>query len=333
MLSLIRSGPKTLIIETDSLINIKDYLINKVHAIESNFNTAFDNSREDYVIIFLVKKIKDIIHITDAEALFFASCTVEELLCDFINDGMGKYITNTRMAPRIILMRLFGDKEKVLEGITKDYTAEIGDFDSILNNSNDKGTILAFVEKPLNKNISLSDIYEKALFISEPYLGLIRNLRKQGLKYLNMGLNNEDWFDLEIRIYDTFSAYDLHYKRLLMILENLELGIILGESWGKDSPRFLMTVGVYRIRFFTFYKPEYIKKILLGLEHLEDGQRIIDYDLYYNRRKIDWLDVREENYRVRHLLSKKYREEIFSKLSYEETEKVLTLEQEILKTR
>lgn len=333
MLSLIRSGPKILIIETNSEDIMKSYLFSNFHAKESNFTTAFDNSGEDYVLIFFVKKIKETINVTDIETLLFARCAAEELLCGLLNDGMNKYVTHIRMAPRLILMRLFGDKEKVLQYITKDYSATVGNYYDILNNSNNKGTILAFVEKPLNKNVSLSEIYEKALFIHQPYELLIRNLRMHGLKYLNTGLGNKDWFDLEIRIYDTFSAYDLHYRRLLTVLENLELGIILGESWGKDSPRFLMTVGVYRVRFFTFYQPEYIKKIVLGLEHLDDGQRIVDYDLYYNRKKIDWLDVREENYRIRHLLSKKYRDEILMKLDKGASEELFNLEQEILRTR
>lgn len=333
MLSLIRSGPRMLIIESKSMDIIKNYLFNRFQAEESNLTTAFDNSGEDYVIVVLVNKIKEIVRVTDVEALLYAGYTVEELLCGFLNDGMGNYITRTRTAPRLILMRLLGDKEKVLEGIRTDYNASIGSYYDILNNSNNKGTILAFVDKPLNKNVSLAEIYEKALFIPQPYQRLIRSLRMEGLKYLNKGLDNKDWFDLEIRIYDTFSAYDLHYKRLVTVFENLELGIVLGESWGKDSPRFLMTVGVYRLRFFTFYQPEYIKKILLGLEHLDEGQRIVDYDLYYNRKKIDWLEVREDNYRIRHLLSKKYRDEILAKLGPEETEKILALEQEILKTR
>ncbi|MHB1393884.1 MAG: hypothetical protein ACYCYE_12585 [Clostridia bacterium] len=43
-------------------------------------------------------------------------------------------------------------------------------------------------------------------------------------------------------------------------MEWLELGIILGESWGKDNPRPMMSVEVYRVRFFTFHNPIYIKR-------------------------------------------------------------------------
>jgi hypothetical protein len=333
MFSLIRSGPKILLIETNSMSKLKEYLLNRIEAVESTLGTALENSGEDHVIIFLVKKMKDVVDVNDIQDVFSIKSNQDELLCNMLNDGIGSCILRARMAPRIILMRVFGDKEKILGKIEDDYAGSVGNFENILNNYNDKGTVIALVEKPLNKKVSLSDLYEKALYIKKPYHGLLRSLRMHGLKYLNEGLNNRDWYELEIRIYDTFSAYDYHYRRLITVLESLELGIILGESWGKDSPRFLMTVGVYRLRFFTFYPPEYIKRILVGLEHLDNGQRIVDYDLYYNRKKLEWLDIRDKNLRLRHHLSNKYRLDILSKLDADEKKEMLKLEESILKSR
>jgi hypothetical protein len=181
--------------------------------------------------------------------------------------------------------------------------------------------------------MSLNDIYEKVLFMEERYYPLLKSLRSHALKYLNMGIANKDWYEIEIRIFDRYSAYKLHYERLLNVIENLELGIILGESWGKDHPRPMMLVEVYRVRFFTFYSPVYIKRILLGMEYLEDGTRIIDYDIYYNRKKLDWTETVESGIKSRHLLGIKYREEILSKLSEPEKGKMHMLEESILHTR
>ncbi|HSN66458.1 MAG TPA: hypothetical protein VLS94_07445, partial [Fusibacter sp.] len=158
--------------------------------------------------------------------------------------------------------------------------------------------------------------------------------RMHGLQYLNVGISNKDWFEIEIRIFDRYSAYKLHYDRLLEVIESLELGYVLGESWSKDYPRLFMSVVVYRIRFFTFNEPSMIKNMLLGMEYLSDGTRIVDYDVYYNQKKLYWTDQREKkDPATRHLLGLKYREEILSRLSQESVDKLTRLEEEIIRTR
>jgi hypothetical protein len=107
----------------------------------------------------------------------------------------------------------------------------------------------------------------------------------------------------------------------------------LGASWGKDYPRPMLAIEIYRVRFFTYYDPIYIKKILLGLEYLDNGTRIVDYDLFYKRKKLYWAETVEKGAGERHLIAAKYRKEILSKLSAAQTEKLHEIEQDILASR
>jgi len=332
MLSLIRSGPKILIMESGAIERLKQYLEEYFATLACTFDQAFEESSEEYTII-LVVTLKDIVHIDDIKYLFLVEEDSDMFLCSLHNDRKCNLVSQTRIAPRILIMRALGDIEKIIEEINKDHAATSGSFLELLDNNNSRGTILAFTEQPLNKKLSISDLYEKTLFIEEKYSTLRRSIRIHGLKYLNEGLGNKDWFELEIKIYDKFEEYMLHYQRLLKVIEFLELGIILGESWGQDNALIFKTVGIYRIRFFTFYEPETIKKLLIGLEYLEDGTRVVDYDVFYKRKKIYWSDVREEKLKDKSSISKKYRQQIFVKLDKNQIDEISQIERKILATR
>ncbi|MFZ5945784.1 MAG: hypothetical protein ACOYVD_16960 [Bacillota bacterium] len=333
MLSLIRSGTKILIMETRNIPQLQKYIEQRFSVKECSPDEAFEKSTEEFTILFLVDKDKEIIHINDIKMAYLIQEESDVVLCMVHNDLKCNLVSQMRIAPRIIIMRVFGNIEKVIKEVAKDYQVAAGTFFENFDNHNNQGTILALTEQPLNKILGLKDLYKTTLFIEESYSKLLKNLRIHGLKYLNEGLDNRDWYELEIKIYDKYEAYMLHYQRLLKIIEYLELGIILGESWGQDSAFVLMSVGIYRIRFFTFYEPLYIKKILLGLEYLDDGTRIVDYDVFYKRKKLNWIDVRESNLKEKRELSKKYKKLIFEKLDNNQVGEIIELEGQILATR
>jgi hypothetical protein len=333
MFSLVRSGPKILLFESSGIQELRDYLIQQKKADCYDFDDAFEKAGEDYTIIFITEKITDVVDLRQAKDALIVMEEPDVILCNLLNDKMYHHIVRARIATRIIILRAMGDLERVVREISEDYKCIEGDLIEVLNSYNEKGTVVAITDKPIHRTMSVNDMYKKALFVEERYRPLLRDLRSHALKYLNSGLANRDWNELEIRIFDRYSEYKLHYERLLNIMEWLELGIILGESWGKDNPRPMMTVEVYRVRFFTFHNPIYIKKILLGLELLDDGTRIVDYDLYYNRKEINWSDAADEGIRLRHLIGIKYRGEILSKLSEKEITELNKMEEKILTTR
>ncbi len=333
MVSLIRSGPKTLIFESSYINELKEYLTTELNGTEYDLDTGLKEAGEEHTILFLTEEIKNIVGREDIQAVLVLKKEPDVIMCHMISSDKMRLIRKARTAPRIIFLHAIGDMEKVVAEINKDYTCITGKFMDIFSSHNEKGTIINLTDKPLHKNVNLKDIYEKSIYIEKDFYSLFRNMRMNGLKYLNAGIGNKDWYEIEIRVFDLFSEYKLHYARLADILDYLQLGLILGESWGKDYPMVLMSVDVYRVRFFTFYEPKYIKKILLGMEHLDDGTRIVDYDVYFNRKKIYWTEANDHKMRNRESISKKYRNEIFSKLSESETKKILELEGQILKTR
>jgi len=335
MLSLVRGGPKILLFESSSIEELRDYFVLKKNAVTDAYEDVFENAGEEHTIIFLIDKITELVDLYKYDNALLLAEEPDIILCNLLNDGMGRLVNKSRIATRIIILRAMGDMEKVIGEIKGDYDCVEGAFNPILNSNNEKGTIVAITEKPLHRNISFKkDIYKKVLFVREKYTPLLRGLRSHALKYLNSGLGNKDWYEMEIRIFDRYSEYKLHYERLINIVEWLELGIVLGESWGKDYPRPMMSVEIYRVRFFSYYAPIYIKKILLGLELLDDGTRIVDYDLYFNRKKLNWSDAAEdEGIKVRHQLGAKYREEILSRLNEQEVCELHQMEDRILATR
>jgi hypothetical protein len=335
MFSLVRSGPKMLLLESTDAAGLISYITEQFDTvIEHDFNSVFEMANEDYTILFFTEQMKDIVTTKDIIDTLIIAEESDVILCKLIDAKKTDLMAKIRTSPRIIMVRAMGDLDKVIQEIQIDNGGVIGNFMELWDAGKEKGTLVALTDKPLHRNMKLADLYEKCLYMDQRFTSLFKNLRFHALKYLNKGIGNRDWHEIEIRIYDRYSAYDLHYERLASILDFMELGIILGESWAKDYPRFMMSVGVYRLRFFTFYDPKYIKKILVGLEHLDDNTRIVDYDIYYQRKKIGWSDALQAgDPRTRHLLGLKYREEIYSRLSPQETEKIKKQEEEILKTR
>lgn len=334
MLSLVRGGPKVLLFESSSIQELKNYFIKEKNACAYNYHDAFEKAGEDDTILYILEEISDVVDLSQANEILVINEEPDVILCNLLNDKKSHLVSRSRIAMRLIILRAMGDMERVIKEIKDDYECIEGNLMDLLNSYNEKGTAVAITDKPIHRTLSLiNDGYKKALFVKEKYRPLMRGLRSNALKYLNSGLGNKDWYELEIRIFDRYSEYKLHYERLFNIMEWLELGIILGESWGKDNPRPMMSVEVYRVRFFTYYDPIYIKKILLGLELLDDGTRIVDYDLYYNRKKLNWSDAADEGIRLRHLIGEKYRKEILSKLSSKEIEELYEMEDKILATR
>ncbi|MCY6958133.1 hypothetical protein [Clostridium brassicae] len=330
MFSLLRGGPKILLIQPSNMEEFLKYLETETNFKESDFKFAYEHCGESYTMLCLSYDMKETVIQEDISHVFLAKVQPDTLLCNMINEDKIQLITSSRLAPEIIVMRGVGNLEKVLNAIHKDYGGLIGKFESILSQNNNKGNVIILSQGRLSNNVSLTNTYEKVLYIQEEYYSLFESLRIHALRYANEGLENRDWYELEVKIYDRYGDYELQYERLIRVIDGLELGMILGESWGKDYPRFLMSVEVYRLRFFTVYEPKYIKKILLAMEYSEDGRRLVDYDLYYNRKKIDWTDVIEKKFNGRNDLGYKYRKDILRNLSSKEIDKLKNLEYEIL---
>ncbi len=136
--------------------------------------------------------------------------------------------------------------------------------------------------------------------------------------------------ELGITIYDHYNLYDLQRQRIYTVITDLSLGFIVGERFTTDSPRFLMKVIVYLIKLLTHEDIEKIKWYMMGLEFLENGERICDIDIIKKGRKLSWRDLKGiEHTGRKELVALKAREELISLLSEEARKELQRLDEQI----
>ncbi|HOK49978.1 MAG TPA: hypothetical protein PLM18_07385, partial [Sedimentibacter sp.] len=167
--------------------------------------------------------------------------------------------------------------------------------------------------------------------ISKPVREIQDKLRLEGLRLITQNLDDSQWYELRINIYDSYGDYFRHYDRLMFVLSKLEMGMVLGESWTKDFAVMLYWVLTYQVRLFTFHTPAEIKKILMALEYSVEGDRLVDFDLYYKNKKIYWYDVNKDRGKGKSKLdeAKIYRQNLYEKLSSEDIKTLEEMEKTI----
>lgn len=338
MLNLVRSGPRQLIVECknvedtfkklNSNFNIVSYINNNCENYKERYHDLTKQAQEKKVIIHLSNEIKPLMGIDDFCITLLTDHEIDDLLIEILNNFDTYAITKTRLTPKLIIMKSIGDFERFFESVKNDINAtEDSTYNMFDNHSS--GTFIAFSNTSINYPVAFSDLNDKILYTEDDYTDVIKILRTRNLKYLNAGVNNQDWYELKIKIYDSYGHFDLHYKRLMYVLDKLDYGLVLGESWGTDAALVFLSVGIYKVRLFTFLDPIEIKKLLVALEFLEDGTRVVDYDLYLKRRKIHWDDLRTRELSSRNKINKHYHKEIYSILSDEEKADLKIMEDDI----
>ncbi len=332
MIALVRNGPRVLVAEPAD--GPFASWLSALGFETPSFDTAFDAGDDGSSIVVLADSAQRVVRYADCRRVFLVRCPIEELLLRMyaaLPLGLGR----VRMAPRVLLFRGVGDLDAVAGRIEEELGAFPGRFEDLLDREAE-GVIIAVTGRSLESRVGLADLHPIALHVPraayEPR-ALEAELRRNGLRYLNAGLGDRDWSDLEIKVYDRYGAYDIQLERLRRIVNALELGLILGESWSKDSPRFLMEIDVYRVRLMSFLSPERVKGLLLGLEYLDDGLRVGDYDLFRDERKVHWSDAQVEGIRERKELGLRFRRELLALLPETERAALAGLEARLRASR
>jgi len=318
MLSLTREGCQNIIIETSNPDAFEKNILKSFEYFKSDYTTSFNNSSEGFIILLLTDHLKAVNNRDEFTATYSIKSTSSEFLSFLLNCQNKNLFSGARICPKSIIVRLMGNMEKAIKRISSDLDACQGNFSNLFD-QHGSGTIISFTDKNLNHTLTLDDIYPISLFVERDSPSIKRHFRIHALEYLNISLENRDWYELTIKIYDSYQNFDLHYKRLLYTVEQLGLGLILGESWGKDTASVFQSVGIYKVRLFTFLNPIEFKKILTGLEYTKNGKRIVDMDLYTQKKKIRWHDLRTPEIKDKKALGQKYYDELFKKLSEEQS--------------
>lgn len=338
MLNLVRSGPRQLILESSDLVATLDAIkghyanIMMIKNEKINYKEKFHKltqlAEEKKVFIHLTDHIKSVMSIDDFAYSILLDVEIDEALINIVNNFEQFKITKTRLTPKLIVMKSIGDFDLFFNAVNTDINGVLENRDNMFDNYS-TGTFIAFSNTSINYPVAFSDLNDKLIYTEDEYSEVIKILRTRNLKYLNAGVKNQDWHELKIKIYDAYGHYDLHYNRLMYVLDKLDYGLVLGESWGTDAATVFWSVGVYKVRLFTFLDPQEIKKLLIALEFLEDGTRVVDYDLYQKRKKIHWDSLRTKELVDRLDISSHYRNELLSKLSDKERTELMIMENDI----
>ena len=265
-----------------------------------------------------------------------AEAAPDEILALLLNSGKEFLPKTVRLMPRLIFFRVFGERERVIGQIEKDFRGERKRLKSVLAPSGKDIITVCFTAKPLNRPLGINDVMDEVLNVrGASFEKLLNSLRSRALWYFTEGLEDRRWNELEIRIYDSWGDYSGHCERLRTVLDSLDAGMVLGEGWGRDFAHILMAVKVYRLNFYTFLPSARIKEILMGLEYDEAGERLADFDLYSGKEKISWGGVAPKSggRQDRAALGKSLREKLFSQLQPEEAELLRDLERNIVRRR
>lgn len=338
-MNIVRQGPKHLILESKDCAKLKNDIQNNfkdVVVVEKSEDMYEDFIRligllDDHMtIIMLTSKMKEKLSVVngDMDYIVVIHDDLETLLVNLLQKQNSYDIDDVRLTPNLLIMRTTGDVNAYISAVKKDLECqEVSTSDVLENHSS--GTVVYFSDQSITAPVLCDDIHEVGLFVNEHTSLVIKQLNRNRVRYVNASVGNKEWTALTIKIYDSYEEYELHYKRLVMVLNELDSGLILGESWGKDAALAFHSVDVYQIKLFTYLEPNDIKSILLGLEYNQKGHRIVDYDLFKKRRKVDWTKARINDIKDRDQLGQHYRTMLSQKISEKIMFDLLSIEQHI----
>ncbi|PTX15437.1 hypothetical protein SAMN04488598_105130 [Halanaerobium congolense] len=330
-MNFVRSGPRYLFLKVKSPKLFCQELSRKTKLKKLNFQTAIKLAAEESVIVFLSDYNKDSFKVEDSDLILYLPLNSTALLAMILNQHeLSQVVEKVTTGPGQLVMRIPDQGEKVIEEIAENYQAEEMSILEAIDKGNTDSTIISFTDQPIKSRLkSLKKVRDNILVAKNSTL-VFEELRRDAVRYITHGLENHQWSELKINIYDSDELYELEYKRLITILSDLEAGIILGESWTKDHAFALFSITAYQIRLFTFLEPIEIKKILFAFEYNSDGERLVDYDLFNKSNKINWSEILNDGkYHDRKELAFSYREKIMKELSESAKKRYFDIEKEI----
>ncbi|WP_288072228.1 hypothetical protein [Pyrococcus sp.] len=233
------------------------------------------------------------------------------------------YTENTESKGIIILIRT-PNPSRASKIIEKRFNGKLLDPIEAIINSSYNETILMLTRKPITRPIRIEDV-EATVLIPYNFHHVYKNIILEIPLILMETLS--EWNEVIIKIYDTARKYQENIERLIIAVEDLDLGFIVGEGWDWDYPRPLLKVPVYKLKLFTWENPKRIKFLLKGLEYV-GYRRLCDIDVIVENRKIEWIEVGK--FKSKFELASKAREELERSLSKEALEKIKDIEKKLL---
>ncbi len=295
MIFFVRSGPETIVFTfAKNFDKAEQILLSWGEYAGSDIEEAFSISGEFSRIV--VACVKNEAVGKEELRVYISETSIQRLLCMMLTARLDDGITESRMQPGYILMRLLGDLDKGIEKIREDFGGELISNDPYFSEPlPEDSSVIYFTAEPLNHQISHSRMYSKALYVIEHTKEkLIATLRMRQNEYLGDSMGTPDWNSMDIQIGDKEGRFSVHRKRIWTAVQGLQLGTILEEGWKREYTLMGKMVDVYVLKLFTPLDEELVKGFLSGLEYDDSGERVADMDLYFKGKKINWKERGKE---------------------------------------
>ncbi|HZK19035.1 MAG TPA: hypothetical protein VFD15_06950 [Clostridia bacterium] len=323
---LVRTGSRFLFLRTNDADRLKDFLINHLDGKMESLDQVLKESRERDTIVFITPGGLEKTYTDDAKHIVLVPTGSTIVLTNILNKGGAALVDRADLGPGLLLVRTPDNDNKIINKIKEEYKAKPVDFLEGLNIGETNDTIVGFCPNPISHAVNIKELISPSLLISRPLPSVYQDLRRQTIRFITGGLEKASWYEVLINIGDTDGLFEVHYKRLVLALEEFDVGLILGEAWTRDVARILFSVDAYQVKLFTPFHPQNLKQILLGLEYKDDGKRICDMDLYHRRQKVEWAEVVDGNLMGRIGAGVYFRKQMLQQMSEETKQKFLALE-------
>lgn len=332
MISLVRSGPEGLAMRISSEIHEIRHKLNAwgtqvTIPPEEALARKYGPTRR--LVFLTIASDKKLIQET-----YVSETPLDLLLSTLITSGVAGGIEYAQMLPGFVMMRLMGDIERGINAIRRDLGGEIIDKDPFYRpDIPGTSTIIFFTDKSLAKVVPSEGIHRHALLIHSRSKGaLVHYLSLHGIDYLGDAMGTPDWNDLEVRICDSDGFFELQRQRLLTVIQGMQTGVVLEERWEREQALTRRTIPVYMMRIYTPMNPQVIKELAMGMEYNADGNRFVDFDVFYGERKISAFSELEKNPgKTRNEIGIANRNEILKNLDIDSLNELLKIEEEIRK--
>lgn len=294
---LLRTGPGVVTLQTSDPVTCCSRLGELPGAEECSFHDGFNRATDENTLCIVeTDRAGNGMDFSPRSRVFVLGEDIASFLVDFLAEGgVGEGLgCRPVLGPTIILMRSTGNREAMLSRLLKRFNGTRIDFNSALAAGDRNHSLLALTQNRLSQSVGEEDIFHSTLLIPQPGVRVLDSLRSEALVYITETLESHEWYELRINIFDSSERYDLHYRRLRTVLSALDLGMILGERWTEDHALALMSVLAFQVRLFTLSEPSEVKSVLVGLEYDDEGNRLVDMDLYYRNRKVTWASADEQ---------------------------------------
>ncbi|CAI1494062.1 conserved protein of unknown function [Thermococcus nautili] len=317
---LLRFGPSIIFLRTPHREALES-AIGELFGVEKiPTDIAIKESSEFETVLFVTDEWKK--ETIPPESAFLIRCHAPAVLSRIINANLP--VEKVHVESAIIFLRVPERVEEGLRLIAEKYGGEVMDIRTALDEGEAMDTIIGLTRKKLSSPIGPEDV-EGAVLVRKDFLSVYRELLMDTPLLLLKLL--PEWNEITIKLYDTAKRYEENIERLMLVIEDLDLGFIVGEGWDWDYPRPFMRVPVYRLKLLTWEDPLRVKFLLKGLEY-RGYKRLCDIDVFVEGKKIDWVKLGKFNSKFE--LAEKAREELEKMLSDDVREKLHEIEERLL---